>query len=163
MRPLDGIVCRCCGTPWRMTWGDGDNGLGCEICRPALKNAILPEEGKQDIDLVNDQALRLCKLQLDELEMALRKKKHGLPHSETRKATTELGRLVATLGAETRKLRESQFKAIANATPEQRGQLCAQAFSELPPHVQRETLEKMVKGLDNAPPDALFLDEPSDG
>lgn len=141
MRPSD-IKCRLCG----YNYAELD---GCRTCRAAKDNIVWPATASEELDLLglSRKAIGLIELSLDRLEKDMRKWKgkdgEGFYYAPHAKEAATLGRSLAFMLAEARKLEERDEKKVAKMGYAERVELWMDFLDSLPQEHQRNVIRTL--------------------
>jgi hypothetical protein len=142
VRPSD-IKCRLCGHHY------GEE-AGCPTCSHAKRAIDWPATAEVEIDLLglSRKAVRLIEMSLDRLERDMTKwskadREDGFYHQGHAKEAAMLGRSLAFMLAEARKLEERDEKRVANMGYAERVELWMDFLDSLPQEHQRNVIRSL--------------------
>lgn len=143
MKPSD-VRCRCGRTYAELE--------GCGVCEPAKRQIVWPETVEDDLNLLglSRKAVRLIEMNLDRLERDMTKwsradKESGFYYAPHAKEAAMLGRSLAFMLAEARKLEERDEKRVGNMNFAERVRLWTEFLDSLPHEFQRNVVRDLCE------------------
>ncbi|RMF63205.1 MAG: hypothetical protein D6746_03210 [Bacteroidetes bacterium] len=154
---LTDLQCRICRERYHL------EDVGCDICKPAKRNLIVPEEDLSDLESSVAHSMRVLQELTYRLETAMHKGygRRGtkiIDESHVRMAKT-IASGVALLAGEQRKIYRDRQNQLRNLSLEKRLELFLEWLVDLPQEYRQMALERVVAALKGEQPAALAAPE----
>ncbi len=120
-----------------------------------------PDSGDSDVSLAVSNVLRMLQHESDLLEKEQRNKKIKSWSPQHTKALIEIGKAISTVSAEHRKLQAQEARLAGKLTLDEKVDLMAEMFGNLPPRHQEGLLKAIAakQEVQSAGPKEVFDEE----